>query len=203
MAKDGKGSSLILAIDTSAGTTAAIFQGQKMVSLISYEDQFGHAENIGFAISRALEEAGIGASDLTMVAVGRGPAPYTGLRVGIAAGVSLATALNIPAVGVITLIAVAKKHPNGKVLVVADAKRKELFLAGFEDGREVIPPTVSTSERLEEFGDFLKVDGSCDAGLIGKYAIAALTSGIDLSDTSALYLRSPDVSPSKGKRVSG
>lgn len=194
---------MILAIDTSAGTTAAVFHGEKMVSHISFEDRFGHAENIGFAITRVLEEAGIEASDLTMVAVGRGPAPYTGLRVGIAAGVSLATALNIPAVGVITLSAVAKKHPDGKVLVVADAKRKELFLAGFDNGREVIPPTVSTSERLEEFSDFQQVDGTCDAGLIGQYAIGAMASGIDLSDTSALYLRSPDVSPSKGKRVSG
>lgn len=203
MAKDGKGCNLLLAIDTSAGTTVAVFDGDMMKSFISYEDRFGHAENIGFAITRALDEAGIVASDLTMVAVGRGPAPYTGLRVGIAAGVSLATALNIPAVGVITLLAVAKKHPSGKVLIVADAKRKELFVASFSDGEVIMPPSVSTMEQISKLSDFQQVDGSCDAGLVGKYAIWAGSSAIDLTDTSALYLRSPDVSPSKGKRVTG
>ena len=201
--KDGKECNLILAIDTSAGTTAAVFDGETMASFISYEDRFGHAENIGFAIKRALDEAGIRAADLTMVAVGRGPAPYTGLRVGIAAGVSLAVALGIPAVGVITLIAVARKHPQGKVLVVADAKRKEIFVAGFDAGQQVIPPSVSMSEQLVDFADFQQVDGTCDASLIGHYTTWALAAGMDLSDTSALYLRSPDVSPSKGKRVSG
>ncbi|MDG2497423.1 MAG: tRNA (adenosine(37)-N6)-threonylcarbamoyltransferase complex dimerization subunit type 1 TsaB [Aquiluna sp.] len=203
MAKDGKGCNLLLAIDTSAGTTVAVFDGDMMKSFISYEDRFGHAENIGFAITRALDEAGIVASDLTMVAVGRGPAPYTGLRVGIAAGVSLATALNIPAVGVITLLAVAKKHPSGKVLIVADAKRKELFVASFSDGEVIMPPSVSTMEQISKLSDFQQVDGSCDAGLVGKYAIWAGASGMNLTDTSALYLRSPDVSPSKGKRVTG
>ncbi|MFM1951018.1 MAG: tRNA ((37)-N6)-threonylcarbamoyltransferase complex dimerization subunit type 1 TsaB, partial [Actinomycetota bacterium] len=41
------------------------------------------------------------------------------------------------------------------------------------------------------------------AELVGRYAIDALAKGVDLSDLGALYLRSPDVAPSAGKRVSG
>jgi hypothetical protein len=56
---------------------------------------------------------------------------------------------------------------------------------------------------LEQFADFEAVDGKCNAELVGRYAIWARTQDIDLSDASALYLRSPDVAPSAGKRVSG
>jgi tRNA threonylcarbamoyladenosine biosynthesis protein TsaB len=61
---------------------------------------------------------------------------------------------------------------------------------------------VLKPEELEQFADFESVDGKCNAELIGRYAIWALERGIDLSDSSALYLRSPDVAPSAGKRVS-
>jgi tRNA threonylcarbamoyladenosine biosynthesis protein TsaB len=87
--------------------------------------------------------------------------------------------------------------------VVADAKRKELFIAGFEDGAQVVPPSVATHQELENYSDFVTVSGECDAGLIGEYAVWALSQKIDLTDTSALYLRSPDVTPSVGKRVTG
>ena len=194
---------MILAIDTSAGTSAAVFDGVSRLSFINFEDRFGHAENIGLAIRGALTEAGIVPADLTLVAIGRGPAPYTGLRVGVAAGIAMSTALAIPSCGVITLNTVAKKHPVGKVLVVADAKRKELFIAGFQDGVEVIAPSVATHQELESHSDFVTVSGECNAGLIGEYAVWALTQKIDLTDTSALYLRSPDATPSAGKRVTG
>jgi tRNA threonylcarbamoyl adenosine modification protein YeaZ len=194
---------LILAIDTSAGTSAAVFDGANRLSFINFDDRFGHAENIGLAIQAVLKEARIVPADLTLVAIGRGPAPYTGLRVGIAAGIAMATALNIQACGVITLNAVARMHPVGKILVVADAKRKELFIAGFQDGEQVISPSVSTRQDLENHLGFQQVSGECDASLIGEYAVFAADQKLDLTDTSALYLRSPDVTPSAGKRVTG
>jgi tRNA threonylcarbamoyl adenosine modification protein YeaZ len=194
---------LILAIDTSAGTSAAVFDGANRLSFINFDDRFGHAENIGLAIQAVLKEARIVPADLTLVAIGRGPAPYTGLRVGIAAGIAMATALDIRACGVITLNAVARKHPVGKILVVADAKRKELFIAGFQDGEQVISPSVSTRQDLENHLGFQQVSGECDASLIGGYAVFAADQKLDLTDTSALYLRSPDVTPSAGKRVTG
>ena len=194
---------MILAIDTSAGTSAAVFDGTKRLSFVNFEDRFSHAENIGLAIQGAFIQAGITPADLRLVAVGRGPAPYTGLRVGVAAGIAMATALGIPACGVITLDAVARKHPVGKILIVADAKRKELFIAAFQDGEQVIPPSVATHQELDGYSGFQQVDGECDASLIGEYAIWARHQKLDLTDTSALYLRSPDVTPSAGKRVTG
>ncbi len=199
----GKGWKLLLAIDTSAGTSTAVFDGDKLKGFVEYDDPFGHAENIGNAIAEVVAKAGISASEVTEVAIGRGPAPYTGLRVGMAAGTSFAMALGIPMYAVMNLDAVALSHGQAKILVSSDAKRKELFVATYESGERVFGPAVLKPEELGQFEGFSHVDGKCNAELIGRYALWAKAAGIDLSDSSALYLRSPDVAPSAGKRVTG
>jgi len=192
-----------LAIDTSAGTSTAVFEGEKLLGFVEYDDPFGHAENIGNAIAEVMAKAGITASEVTAVAIGRGPAPYTGLRVGMAAGASFAMALGIPLHSVMNLDAVALAHGQAKILVSSDAKRKELFVATYDQGKRVFGPAVLKPEELGQFGGFAHVEGKCNAELVGRYALWAQASGIDLSDSSALYLRSPDVAPSAGKRVTG
>jgi tRNA threonylcarbamoyladenosine biosynthesis protein TsaB len=194
---------LLLAIDTSAGTSTAIFDGEKLLAFVEYDDPFGHAENIGNAIAEVLANAKLSAGDVSEVAIGRGPAPYTGLRVGMAAGTSFAAALQIPMYSVMNLDAVALSFGKAKIVVSSDAKRRELFVAAYEFGNRIFGPAVLKPEELEQFADFEAVDGKCNAELVGRYAIWAKTQDIDLSDASALYLRSPDVAPSAGKRVSG
>jgi tRNA threonylcarbamoyl adenosine modification protein YeaZ len=194
---------LLLAIDTSAGTSTAVFDGEKLLGFVEYDDPFGHAENIGNAISEVMANAGISADEVTAVAIGRGPAPYTGLRVGMAAGTSFATALDLPLFSVMNLDAVALSHGQAKILVSSDAKRKELFVATYELGERIFGPAVLKPEELDQFAGFVQVEGKCNAELVGKYALWAKASGIDLSDSSALYLRSPVVAPSAGKRVTG
>jgi len=192
-----------LAIDTSAGTSTAVFDGEKLLGFVEYDDPFGHAENIGNAIAEVMAKAGISASEVSAVAIGRGPAPYTGLRVGMAAGASFAMALGIPLHSVMNLDAVALSHGQAKILVSSDAKRKELFVATYDLGQRVFGPAVLKPEELDRFEGFAQVAGKCNAELVGRYALLAQASGIDLSDSSALYLRSPDVAPSAGKRVTG
>lgn len=194
---------MLLAIDTSAGTSAAILEDGKLLGFSLFEDPFGHAENIGLAIMQALSQAGILASDVIAVAVGRGPAPYTGLRVGMATGTAFAMSRGIPFYGVMVLDAIALSQSSKKFYVVADAKRKELFLAAYESGVRTIGPEVIQPTELERFSDYEAVTMPCDARLVGLYAHRALGLGVDLSDVSALYLRSPDVAPSPGKKVSG
>jgi len=192
---------LLLSIDTSAGTSAAVF-GSQCLSYVSFDDPFGHAENVGEAVARALLEADVEPTQLTAIAVARGPAPYTGLRVGMAAAISLAKALGIKLHGVITLDAVALGSSQ-KLLVVTDAKRKELFAATYQNGQRLSGPMLINPAQLEEFEGYEVRQQSSNAQLIGTFTLNALPNGYDLSDVSALYLRSPDVTPSSGKRVSG
>lgn len=193
---------MLISLDTSAGTSVAVFDAAALRSNVVFEDPFGHAENIGTAITSALAEAGITRQELTAVVVGRGPAPYTGLRVGIAAAQLMARSLSVPLHGVMVLDAIAFGRA-GKVLVTTDAKRKELFAASYEDGIRLSGPAVISPAELDQFAGFEHIAQSADAELVGRFASHALSQGVDLSETSALYLRSPDVTPSKGKRVSG
>jgi tRNA threonylcarbamoyladenosine biosynthesis protein TsaB len=101
---------MLLAIDTSHHASAAVVTGggePETLSVATLGDHFGHAENIGEVISQALADAGVTPAQLTAVAVGRGPASYTGLRVGMAAAVAFAQARGIQLLGVATLDAIA------------------------------------------------------------------------------------------------
>ena len=193
---------MLLAIDTSAGTSAAVLS-DRLLSLVKFDDPFGHAEGIGNVISQALTDAGVKASEITAVAIGRGPAPYTGLRVGMAAGLAFAQARKIPVHGVMVLDAVAHTLSFPKLLLFSDAKRKEIFVAGFDNGVRTFGPEVMQPADLEGFADYEQIAAVCDAGQIGLYALSQLSQGADLTDVSALYLRSPDVRPSPPKKVSG
>ncbi len=193
---------LLLSIDTSAGTSAAVFD-ESCIGYAVFEDPFGHAENVGLAIQQALEQSGKTIEEITAIAVGRGPAPYTGLRVGMAAATALAKANGLPLHGVMTLDAIAHSAKGKKLLVITDAKRKELFAATYESGKRLTGPMLLTSADLDSYSDFEILQTSCDARLIGEFAVSEIGAGGDLTDLSALYLRSPDVTPSPGKKVSG
>ena len=194
---------MLLSIDTSAGTSAALFDGQRLLSSVFFDDPFGHAENIAKAITGVLSQADLPASALEIIAVGIGPAPYTGLRVGIAAAKALAGPLAVGLHGVMVLDAIAFSRTEERLLVTTDAKRGELFAAGYVFGKREFGPRVIDPSTTAEFGDYEHVSEPADAEKVGRYALWALEKGIDLSETGAIYLRSPDVTPSPGKRVSG
>lgn len=193
---------MLLAIDTSAGTSVAVLS-DKVLAMAQFDDPFGHAENVGTAIAEAMTKAGVSASEITAVAIGRGPAPYTGLRVGMAAGLAFAQARSIPTYGVMVLDAVAHSMAVPKLLLHAYAKRKEVFVAAYESGVRTIGPEVMLPSELDQFEGFELHQAVCDASMVGLFVLDQLAKGTDLSDLSAIYLRSPDVSPSPGKKVSG
>lgn len=205
---------MILAIDTTAGSSAAVVSEGAVLGFSGFDDPFGHAENIGQAIGLALEQAGITGEQIDRVAISRGPASYTGLRVGMAAGVAFATARQIPLHGVISLDAVASFYSetinDERWLVTSDAKRGELFVGHYlgvdqtglpirEDELQVLKPL----EVDNYYQGITRIEHLCDAKAVGSFAEKSISAGFELTDVSALYLRSPDVSPTAGKRVSG
>ena len=82
-----------------------------------------------------LDEAGAGPADLTAVAVGTGPGPFTGLRVGMVTAVTMGYALGVPVHGVCSLDVLAEQAAattEGRLLVATDARRREVYWARYE-----------------------------------------------------------------------
>src|ERR1700677_155586 len=91
-----------------------------------------HGELLAPMLAGVLAEAGAGRADLTGVAVGVGPGPYTGLRVGLVTARVLGAVLGIPVYGVCTLdIIAAEAALSGEFRVATDARRKEVYWARY------------------------------------------------------------------------
>lgn len=92
---------LLLAFDTATpAVTAAVHDGTAVLAQTYQVDARRHGELLLPAIGRVLAEAGVDKRELTAIAVGVGPGPYTGLRVGLVTAAALGHALELPVHGV-------------------------------------------------------------------------------------------------------
>jgi tRNA threonylcarbamoyl adenosine modification protein YeaZ len=109
-----------------------------------------HGELLATGVAEVLRDLSARPADLSAVAVGLGPGPFTGLRVGIVTAATLADALGIPAYGVCSLDALAAGDDGpGRRLVVTDARRKEVYWAEYaRDGERAAGPGVLTPAEL-------------------------------------------------------
>ncbi len=130
----------ILALSTSTQRgSAAVLDGDRVLGASGYADLAGHAERIFAAVTEALDVAGLGRSDIGLVACDVGPGSFTGVRVGVASAKGLAMGLGVPLVGVGSLEAMAAAAfaagvagPKDVVVAVLDAKKQEFFLGAYD-----------------------------------------------------------------------
>ncbi len=135
----------ILAIDTATpAVIAGLVAGGDRRTVLAERvtvDAKAHAERITPNVLAALADAGLSMADLDAVVVGCGPGPFTGLRVGMATAAAYGHALCIPVRGVCSLDAIGV-GTTGQVLVVTDARRREVYWARYRDGVRTAGPTV-------------------------------------------------------------
>ena len=166
-------------------------------------DARAHAEMLTPNVVGALADAGLAMADLDGVVVGCGPGPFTGLRVGMATAAAYGHALGVPVYGVCTLDAIGVET-CGEVLVVTDARRREVYWARYRDGVRIEGPEVSAAADVA-VGDAEAVAGSpehaalFDLPCIGipypsaAGLVAAVTDWTAEPDPLVpLYLRRPD-----------
>jgi len=195
---------MILAIDSSTGTSAAVVSARgETLAEASSENPRGHSEVVGALIQEVLSAAATGPEKLTAVVVGVGPGPFTGLRVGMAAAAAVSWGLDIPLWPVVSMDAGAWGK-TGRVLVWSDQKRRERAWAVYSVVEGL--PVADDSPALHDvatFSDLLGQHGDCEvvelasvaAGDLVRVALERKRRGLDLVDPQALYLRAPDVTP--------
>ncbi|WP_137148795.1 tRNA (adenosine(37)-N6)-threonylcarbamoyltransferase complex dimerization subunit type 1 TsaB [Mycolicibacterium sp. CR10] len=142
-------SRLVLAIDTAtpavtAGVVRVDHDGVEGLAERVTVDPRAHAEQLTPNVVGALSDAGVALDQLDTVVVGCGPGPFTGLRVGMATAAAFAHALGVPVRGVCSLDAIAV-GTTGEVLVVTDARRREVYWARYRDGVRIDGPAVNAA----------------------------------------------------------
>lgn len=232
---------MLLAIDTSAGTSVAVVgtgtgagagagaragagAGRRTNSDTtvrverSINDTRRHAEVIGELVQECLAAAEVSVEDLSGVAVGMGPGPFTGLRVGVAAAVAFALGARLPLLRVVSHDAIAFEHyragGQGALLVTTDARRHERYWSAYRGaGHAFVPlraaePGLDRPERLAEHVTVIEGYTRLDADWVSAATVAALANALTaqggpFASAEPLYLRSPDVTlASAPKRVS-
>ncbi|MDO9395765.1 MAG: tRNA (adenosine(37)-N6)-threonylcarbamoyltransferase complex dimerization subunit type 1 TsaB [Herbiconiux sp.] len=202
---------MLLALDTSAGTSVAVLEGDLVLAERSTEDTMRHAEVIGEMIAGVLDDAGVGPEAVRRVVAGMGPGPFTGLRVGIAAARAFAWGRSVPLVPMVSHDAVAFEEwsagVRGPILVVTDARRREVYWCSY-DLDDTAPvrsdgPALCKPDELP-YPEFARIDATqVSAGALGRAALQNEALGRPPESAEALYLRSPDVTvPGARKRVS-
>lgn len=184
---------MILAIDTSLGTSLALIDGEEVLIDHRGDDSRRHAETLGPLIQQAMRHR----DALEAVVVGMGPGAFTGLRVGIATGESIATGLRIPVIRICSHDA-AGHTSDDETIVTSDVRRGERAWSRYVGGLRVEGPSLAPADAVPVPVGANRVDvATVDCVALAK---AAATGRIE---QSALYLRPADaVVPGAPKRVS-
>ena len=105
---------LWLGIDTSTGVTAALARPHQVLASRAVTATNQHAEQLMPLISEVVAESGHTLADLAGIAVGIGPGPFTGLRVGIVTAQTLSYVLDVLRVCSLDIVALtfAATHPT-------------------------------------------------------------------------------------------
>ena len=211
---------LLLAFDTATpAVTVALHDGDQVIAAESAVDARRQGELLVPFIDRALRSAGAGRGDLTAIAVGTGPGPYTGLRAGLVTARVLGSALQLRVDGLCTLDIMAAEvtSPGGEFLVATDARRKELYWARYSAaGQRLSGPQVCAAVDLEvglpvagegplkypELGAKPIGPRYPDAACLAALAAKRIAAGTPAAPAQPLYLRRPDArEPGQRKRV--
>jgi tRNA threonylcarbamoyladenosine biosynthesis protein TsaB len=152
---------LVLAADTSLPIlSVALVNDGALAGVVALEGRGSRNEKLLPAIDWLLAENGIDRRTLDLLAVTRGPGSFTGVRIGLATMQGLAMALGRPVCAMSTHEAVAFGEP-GRVAVVDDAGRGELYVSCFDDGRETVAPHIGTipeDRRVVRLADVMQRD---------------------------------------------
>jgi tRNA threonylcarbamoyladenosine biosynthesis protein TsaB len=213
---------LLLALDTATpAVTVALHDGSAVVAELSVVDPRRHGEVLAVLVDQVLRKADAGRGDLTAIAVGTGPGPYTGLRAGVVTARVLGSALQIRTDGICSLDVIAAQAAAGAghsdFLVATDARRRELYWGRYTgDGERAAGPYVSKPADLQpdlpvagegamlypELGRRALAPRYPAAGQLARLAVGRISAGLPPGLAEPLYLRRPDArEPGRPKRV--
>jgi tRNA threonylcarbamoyladenosine biosynthesis protein TsaB len=206
---------LVLGLDTSTVVNVGLAGGDQVLAQITNADRMVHVEQLMPAVRDCLSQARVRLGEIGQIVVGLGPGPFTGLRVGVVTAQTLAKVSGVELRGICSLDVLAAQFagqsPSAEFLVVTDARRREVYWAGYaSDGRRTTGPAVSAPSdvpRLPAVGPAVDLYPDQFVAAPGPRALdpgVLAVRGPDLPDAGRepLYLRRPDATePTRRKSV--
>ena len=122
----------LLALETSTEYCSCALRVDGVVRASHVLAGQSHSDLLLPAVARLMAGAGLGFSQLDVIAFGAGPGSFTGLRIACGAAQGLAFAHDLPVVGVSSLEALAEASGEPRVIAALDARMGDLYLAAFE-----------------------------------------------------------------------
>ena len=106
-------SSILLAIDTCTRRSSVALRDKTLIRAeCTWETERHHTAGVSAQIRHLMRTANIQPADIGAVAVAIGPGSFTGVRCGLAIAKGLATARNLPLIGVPAFDVIAAAQPN-------------------------------------------------------------------------------------------
>ncbi|MBA3900287.1 MAG: tRNA (adenosine(37)-N6)-threonylcarbamoyltransferase complex dimerization subunit type 1 TsaB [Bacteroidetes bacterium] len=198
----------ILNIETATKVcSVALARDGESIAVREHFGAYAHAEKLTVFVEEVLKEAKLSFSDLSAVAVSKGPGSYTGLRIGVSAAKGFAFTLEIPLLAVstlegMTLNAIEKikqSHPELNPATILfcpmiDARRMEVYCAVYDAELQQILPVAAEIITESSFEDILKNHQLCFFGDGAQKCEEALG-----NNPNAVFLK--DVDPSANAMI--
>jgi len=223
----------ILCLETSAAKcSVALTYAHDQIIYKEAAVSYSHVSQITLLIKECIEEANIKFEELDAVAISGGPGSYTGLRVGASTAKGICFAKDIPLIALDTLqvightlIAHEANHGKSLYISIIDARRDEVYLAGYDkeldqvlDNQAFILSGDSFKSESDHYGQII-IGGDAtakaadiissnriiyrhiipNAGHMAELALKAFSEQVfeQLSSYTPSYLKSPNITVSK------
>ncbi len=191
---------IILAIESAiSGGSLALMRRSEIICEWIGEGGVSRAEDLLLNIDLILKRGGVKKDNLTQIAVSVGPGSFTGIRIGLATAMGLATALSLKLSKFSILHAMANQAPDGEsVLTAVPVGRGVMCTQRFQQNTDkFVPldmPTAISSEDFDRHGlsrdNFVITPEDIENGLASCLALAAGDARIEKTE-EPLFIAKP------------
>ncbi|WP_417450367.1 tRNA (adenosine(37)-N6)-threonylcarbamoyltransferase complex dimerization subunit type 1 TsaB [Kordiimonas sp.] len=173
----------ILAIDTCEGScSAALVEERRVFASRSEYIGRGHAERLLPMLDALLVEGGVGYDSIRRIAVTTGPGTFTGLRIGLSVARGLGLALDVPVVGLSSLVALAAsvREPDATVHAIVMGRGGQGFHQAFQTTEYAFMPRILSEARSMD-GPDIAAEVQAVPGVVVGSGRSLATGGLDNS----------------------
>jgi tRNA threonylcarbamoyladenosine biosynthesis protein TsaB len=213
---------MILAIETATQIcSVALFRDGQVIGLLESDEHNAHSRILHILIDRLFKESGTSLSDISAIAVSKGPGSYTGLRIGVSTAKGFCYAKDIPLIAINTLECMAtgmreaiqqqkltdklaSNDLNYLLIPMIDARRMEVYSAVFNAMVQPVRETEAEVITAESFAELRKSHTLILAGDGADKCREMLTGNdiiyLDDFNASARYMLNPAIDALNAKR---